>query len=88
MYVIWFCYLYENFRSIQKPIIAIEELTMEFKDPDVIDVPDQRGATLVSLYAGAKDPIELAERKRQLELLKPNYLKGIGLLDNWNERGR
>jgi hypothetical protein len=47
MYVVWFCYVYENFCIVNKPLHAIEELILEFKGLDMIDV------RLASLYAGA-----------------------------------
>src|SRR5882757_2577469 len=50
MYAIWFCYVYENFLLIDKPLYAIEELMLEFKAQNVLDLPQRRLATL---YAGA-----------------------------------
>jgi hypothetical protein len=87
IYVIWFCYVYENFLRIDKPLYAIEELILEFKAPDVLDTSDRRLATL---YAGAGgwEPVSHSERARQLEVLKPHYAKAISLLDNWKARGR
>jgi hypothetical protein len=82
MYAIWFCYVYENFLLIDKPLYAIEELILEFKAPDVLDTPNR---ILATLYAGAggAEPISLPERARQIEVLKPHYLKAIALLESW-----
>ena len=79
MYVIWFCYIYENFASIRRPLYAIEELILEFKAQDVIDTSDQRIATL---YAGAGgwEASERIDHKEQLERLKPHYLAAIAWL--------
>jgi|HubBroStandDraft_1064217.scaffolds.fasta_scaffold130704_2 hypothetical protein len=87
MYAIWFCYVYENFFLIDKPLFAIEELVLEFKAQDVLDLPARR---LGTLYAGAggEEPILLGERRRHLELLKPHYAKAIALLDDWNAHRR
>ena len=83
MYVVWFCYVYENFSLIECPVYALEELVLEFKAQDVLDLPGRRLATL---YAGAGgwEPISPAERNKQLQLLKPHYIKAIALLDPWN----
>jgi hypothetical protein len=79
MYVIWFCFLIKHFLVIEKPLYAIEELVLEFKGLDAID---QR---LAHLYAGVGGgpPISVAERERQLELLKPHYIKAKALLEEW-----
>jgi hypothetical protein len=81
MYVIWFCYVYENFLAIAKPLYAIEELITEFR-PEVLDTPDVRLATAYA-GAGARDPISIAVRKTQLQVLEPHYIKAIALLDEW-----
>jgi hypothetical protein len=83
MYVIWFCWIYENFFIIGKPACAVEELILEFKAPDVIDLPAER---LGALWAGACgwEPVPSAECERLLGSLKPHYLKAIGLLYQWN----
>lgn len=80
MYVVWFCYIYENFRVIHKPLFALEELALEFKALYLLD------PRFGSLYAGAGglEPASLAVREKQLELLKPLYIKAIQLLETWN----
>jgi hypothetical protein len=83
MYVVWFCYVYENLSLIERPLYALEELVLEFKAPDVLDMPGRRLATLYAGVSGA-EPISPAERNKQLQLLKPHYIKAIALLDSWN----
>ncbi|HLY44429.1 MAG TPA: hypothetical protein VKQ73_02525 [Stellaceae bacterium] len=89
MYVIWFCYVYENFAVIAKPLSAIEELILEFKASDVIDIAPELGRVTVlgSLYAGAGgwEPTTPAQREWHIRELRPNYLKAISLLQDWNE---
>ena len=82
MYIIWFCYIFENFILMKRPLGAIEELIMEFKAQDVIDLP---GRVLGTLYAGAggREPISAAERIIYLERLQPHYEKAVLLLDQW-----
>ena len=78
MFIIWFCYIYENFSLIHKQLGAIEEIILEFKAPEIVDLPGRRLATL---YAGAfygdlsDDGIAF-----QLGFLKPHYEKAIELL--------
>ena len=85
MYVVWFCYLYENLLVVERPLYALEELILEFKAQDVLDMPDCRLATGYA-GAGGAEPILPAERRRQLCSLKPHYTKAIALLDAWNAR--
>lgn len=82
IYVVWFCYVYENFRMLDKPFYAIEELILEFKAPELLDLPDRR---LASLYVGAGggEPYPLAARDLELARLTPHYVKATKLLDNW-----
>lgn len=79
MYVIWFCYIFENFAVIQRPMGAIEELILEFRADESIDIPGRR---LASLYAGAgaADPLTEAEMKTQIEKLQLHYIKAVLLL--------
>jgi hypothetical protein len=85
MYVIWFCYIYENFSVIRMPLMAIEELILEFKAPNVLDTPDRR---IASLYAGAgaRDPISEPERASEMQELKPHYDKALLLLEGASAR--
>jgi hypothetical protein len=84
MYVIWFCYVYENFLLIDKPLYAVEELILEFKAQSVLDMPGRR---LGELYGGAGgwEPTTL-EREKELEFLKLHYTTAIALLDKWSAR--
>ena len=79
MYVVWFCFIYENFRLLSTPLYAIEELILEFKGLDAIDY------RLASLYAGvgSADPISPTKREKHLEFLKPCYDKAIRLIEEW-----
>jgi hypothetical protein len=81
VYVIWFCYIYENFHIIRKPLSAIEELIFEFRAPSVIDLPGRRLATL---YAGTGhlDPLPTREADDTLQSLKPHYDLAISLLES------
>jgi len=60
-----------NFCVIRMPLMAIEELILEFKAPNVLDTPDRR---IASLYAGAgaEDPISEPERASEVQELKPH----------------
>lgn len=79
MYILWFCYIYENLAVIQCPMGAIDELILEFRALEVIDVPGRR---LASLYAGVgwSDPLTASELKAQTEELHPHYAKAVALL--------
>lgn len=79
-YVIWFCYIYENFQIIDRPAGSIEELILEFRAPGILDPP---GKDLGTYYAGAgaHDPLPTEERTRRLEWLRPYYEKAMALLD-------
>lgn len=79
VYIIWFCYIYENLDKIAKPFEAVEEIIMEFRAPDVIDMPGRR---LGTLYAGmgGTNPASVSERKHSQERLKPHYDKALALL--------
>ena len=83
MYVVWFCYVYENLSLIGRPLYALEELILEFKAQDVLDLPGRRLATLYA-GAGGAEPISPAERNKQLQLQKPHYTKAVAILDSWN----
>jgi hypothetical protein len=87
MYVVWFCYLYENFLEVDRPLYALEELILEFQAQDVIDTPGHRLATGYA-GAGGAEPSLLDERRRQLRLLEPHYAKAVALLDDWIARYR
>jgi hypothetical protein len=81
MFIIWFCYLYENFSLIHNQLGAIEEILLEFKVPGIVDLP---GRILSTMYAGSfygdlpDDGVAF-----QLGLLKPHYEKGIELLEQF-----
>ena len=79
MYIVWFCFIYENILIIQKPFYAIEELILEFKGLGALD------SNLASLYAGAGawEPSSVTFRQNQRERLRPNYIKAVGMLDAW-----
>jgi hypothetical protein len=81
MYLIWFCYAYENIMLMRKPLFALEELILEFKAPGIIDMPYRR---LGSLYAGAGGFSDSdADRAEHLESLKPHYERATALLVDW-----
>lgn len=79
-YVVWFCYIFENIRSIRRPISAIEELVYEFRAPSNLDFAASR---IAGLYAGVgasdleRDEIEFRGMIAHLEL---HYSKGLYLL--------
>lgn len=83
-YMVWFCYIYENFTKIRRPLYAIEEILLEFRVPSVIDLPDKR---LGTLYAGAGSvgPLSDSEIKKYLQDLKPHYEKAIELLTKYRQ---
>jgi hypothetical protein len=80
--LIWFCYIYENLKQIRRPMGAIEEILVEFRFPEQIDLPNSR---LGTLYAGAFawDPLNLGELERHLEYLRPHYWKTSFLLSEY-----
>ena len=80
MYVTWFCYIFENFAVIQRPMGAIEELVLEFRASDIIDLPGRRLGTLYA-GAGSADPLTESELVKQTEELWPHFLKALARLD-------
>jgi hypothetical protein len=82
MYVIWFCYIFDHFEEISKPLFAIEEIILEFKAPDLVDLPGKR---LGTLYAGAggAEPVSKSNRARHVEFLTPHHAKAIAMLTTW-----
>ena len=75
MYLIWFCYLFENFDAIRRPLFAIEELFLHFQTNMLDD--------LAQMYAGAgawdRDP--LADIPRLKFGLHRYYITAIHLLE-------
>ena len=82
MYVIWFCYIFDCFEEISKPLYAIEEIILEFKAPNLIDVPGRRLGTLYAGTGGA-EPVSKLSRTRYIEALAPHYAKAIAILTTW-----
>ena len=77
IYIVWFCYIFQNYNLIHDPRTAICELILEFKAPDIVDLACSR---LASLYSGAGiSPLSDYERKSDIEYLKPHYEKAIRL---------
>jgi hypothetical protein len=83
IYVIWFCYVFENFPLIDKPLYAVEELILEFQAPALIDLPHERLATNYA-GAGGAEPISPEERRKQIDFLKPHYDQAVTLLAAWD----
>lgn len=85
LYVIWFCFIFENFQVIQKPLYAIEELIFEFKGLEILDTPRRR---LASVYAGAGayDPLSNEQRIKEIQDLRPHYQRAATLLSDWHLR--
>ena len=81
VFVIWFCYIYENLRELAKPMGAIEELITEFKAPSLLDISGKRLGTLYA-GAGAADPLSANALEREVEDLRPHYDKAIVLLNS------
>jgi hypothetical protein len=79
VYLIWFCYIYENLSLIVRPVGAIEELITEFRAPAIIDIPGRRLATLFA-GIGAADPLSASEIQDQIRSLRPHYEKATSLL--------
>ena len=79
MYVIWFCYIYENLFAIRRPLGALEEIITEFHAPETIDVPGRRLATLYA-GAGSDEPVTESEKRRYADLLLPHYQHALALL--------
>jgi len=79
VYVVWFCFIYENFLTILKPMGAIEEIILEFKAPNVLDTADRRLGTLYA-GAGSEDPLPTSRLNAQLEELRPQYDRAIQIL--------
>jgi hypothetical protein len=83
-YIIWFCYLYESLHLLKKPLTSIEELLMEFKAPEILDLPGRRLATL---YTGvsAADPLSADQIDDQRKKLKSHYDKSLSILEKWKK---
>jgi hypothetical protein len=82
MFIIWFCYLFENLERLQRPMYAIEELILEFQGREILDGPNPRLATIFA-GAGARDPLSAAELRDEKEFLQPYYNHAIELLRHW-----
>lgn len=80
---VWFCFVFENLLNIEHPSYAIEELILELKATDIIDVLNRRLATL---YAGAGgSPVPDLEKRKQDHLwLQPHYDFALSLLNKWH----
>ena len=78
VYLVWFCFVYENLSTMRKPMGAMEELVSEFKAPDILDIGDIR---LGSLYAGAgaADPLASCDLQKEIVRLKPHYTRAVEL---------
>jgi hypothetical protein len=87
MYVIWFCYIYENFEIIQRPRYAIEELIFEFRALAILDLPNRCLGTLFA-GAGASDfePDAQSEFASTKQFLRPHYEAALALLQNFANR--
>ena len=81
VYLIWFCFVYENLSTMRKPMGAIEELITEFKAPDILDTGYTR---LGSLYAGAgaADPLTSGDLQQEIVRLKTHYDRAVELLQS------
>jgi hypothetical protein len=81
IFLVWFCYVYENLRALKEPMGAIEELILEFQAPEILDPP---GARLATYYAGAaaRDPISTQELEQEVKYLAPHYRNALLLLGN------
>lgn len=83
MFLIWFCYLFENFFVLQKPLAAIEEIILELEGgPIAFDAEMPR---LASLYAGAaaREPLSRADLEREQAFLTPYYQNAVKQLNTW-----
>ena len=76
IYVIWFCYVFENIEAIRRPLYAVEELFLHFQSNLIVE--------LAQMYAGAggleemSSPQEIAYLKAGL---RRHYTRAIDLLD-------
>jgi hypothetical protein len=80
LFLVWFCYLFENLGVVQRPLAAIEEIILELGGgPADLDAGVPR---LASLYAGAaaREPLSSAELAREREFLEPYYRNALELV--------
>lgn len=79
IFIVWFCFLYERFMTLEAPLAALEELVLEFGAPSMLDTPD---CALGQDYAGAAgaEPVSDEERARHRRWLAPPYAKAVDLL--------
>lgn len=81
MCIIWFCYIYENFDVIRRPLMAIEELVLEFGGiPMVDDSLDYLYAGAGGSDAGGSDIVSEVELERHIKFLKPRYERATRLM--------
>ena len=85
MYILWFCYIYENLRLIRKPLGAFEEIILEFKAPGILDLPGRRLGTLLAGAGAADPPSPPRDLEYILETLEPHYDKAIRLLERFQQ---
>ncbi len=86
VFLVWFCYVYENFIILAEPLYAVEELVLEFRGPEILDKPQKRLATLYAGAGGEKTPL-LEERLRELISLAEHYQTAVDLLTEWGKGG-
>jgi hypothetical protein len=81
MFLVWFCYLFENFEAVRTPMAAIEELILEFGcGPREFDEDLPPFAQLYA-GAGAHDPLTRAKAISEQAFLSAYYNRAIDLLE-------
>jgi hypothetical protein len=84
MYAIWFCYVYENFTTIEQPLYAIEELFLEFQTNILNSDGEIWGLAQRYAGAGAWDPTA-EELETYHNDLRSYYDNARRLLSNWQQ---
>lgn len=87
MFLVWFCYLFENFDVLRSPLGALEELILELHGGPTswdMDLGNPAGFAQLWAGAGAGDPLSDRERKEERWRLEPYYRSALRELTNWS----
>lgn len=80
LYLIWFCYIFENLQAVRRPLYAIEELFLHFRSNLIDD--------LAQMFAGCgawDEKITPEDWVRIYPKLQRYHARAVGLLANGRE---
>ena len=80
LYLIWFCYIFENLQAVRRPLYALEELFLHFRSNLIDD--------LAQMFAGCgawDEKITPEDWVRIYPKLQRYHARAVGLLANGRE---